>query len=78
MTCSERGLNVPGDVQITGFNGFDYWRYVQPALTTVKSSAHLLGERAAQELLTRLQSGSFPDQRIVLPVELQLGKSTLG
>lgn len=78
MTCSERGLNVPGDVQVTGFNGFDYWRYVQPALTTVKSSAHLLGERAAQELLTRLQSGSFPDQRIVLPVELQLGKSTLG
>lgn len=78
MTCNDRGLAVPAEVQITGFNGFDYWRYVQPALTTVKSSAHLLGERAAQELLARLQTGSFPEQRIVLPVEFHLGKSTRG
>lgn len=76
MTCIERGLAIPDDVQITGFNGFDYWQYVQPALTTVKSPAHLLGERAARELLARLHAGVFPSQEIVLPVAFQMGKST--
>lgn len=76
MTCTQHGLVVPDDVQITGFNGFDFWQYVQPRLTTVKSSAHLLGERAAQELLSRLQNGAFSSDEIVLPVTLELGHST--
>ncbi|KKC38084.1 hypothetical protein WH87_10740 [Devosia epidermidihirudinis] len=76
MTCVRRGLVVPDDVQITGFNGFDFWQYVQPTLTTVKSSAHLLGERAAQELLYRLQHGAFSSQELVLPVTLEVGRST--
>lgn len=76
MTCLQRGLAVPDDVQVTGFNGFDFWQYVQPSLTTVKSPAHLLGERAGQEILSRLQNGAFSSQEIVLPVALEIGRST--
>jgi LacI family transcriptional regulator len=74
--CFEVGLRVPEDIQITGFNAFDIWRYVDPMLTTVRSAAHALGERAAAELIGRLQAGRFKQNNIVLPVRFQPGRST--
>ena len=63
-----RGCAVPGDVRITGFNGFDFWRYASPELTTVFSPAFQLGEESARALLKRLETGSFPWRRRALPV----------
>lgn len=63
-----RGCTVPGDVRITGFNGFDFWRYASPELTTVFSPAFQLGEESARALLKRLETGSFPWRRRALPV----------
>lgn len=74
--CMDTGLKVPADVQVTGFNAFEIWRYVDPVLTTVRSAAHALGERAALELITRLLKGRFKRNDIVLPVTFQEGKST--
>lgn len=74
--CVEQGLKVPADIQLTGFNAFEIWRYVDPVLTTVRSAAHALGERAAAELITRLQKGRFKQRDIVLPVAFQPGGST--
>lgn len=74
--CNELGLRVPDEIQITGFNAFDIWRYVDPVLTTIRSPAHSLGEHAAIELIARLQEGRFRSPEIVLPVEFQPGRST--
>ncbi|MCT8972947.1 LacI family DNA-binding transcriptional regulator [Microbaculum marinisediminis] len=74
--CRATGLRVPEEIQITGFNAFEIWRYVDPILTTVRSAAHALGERAAKELIARLQAGHFKKREIVLPVDFQPGKST--
>ena len=74
--CAVAGIRIPDDVQVTGFNAFEIWRYVEPVLTTVRSAAHALGERAAEELISRLQTGRFPKREIVLPVDLQPGKTT--
>ncbi|WP_189401606.1 MULTISPECIES: LacI family DNA-binding transcriptional regulator [unclassified Mesorhizobium] len=74
--CIDTGIRIPGDVQVMGFNAFDTWRYVEPTLTTVRSAAHDLGERAARELMSRLQTGRFRRRKITLPVTLQPGKST--
>ncbi|MBL8338590.1 MAG: LacI family DNA-binding transcriptional regulator [Rhodoferax sp.] len=63
-----QGCAVPADVRVTGFNGFDFWRYASPELTTVFSPAFQLGEESARALLRRLESGSFPARRRVLPV----------
>ena len=63
-----RGSLVPRDVRVTGFNGFDFWRYASPELTTVFSPAFQLGEESARALLKRLQSGAFPWRKRVLPV----------
>jgi|GEM_PF-150419 len=63
-----RGCAVPEQVRITGFNGFDFWRYASPELTTVFSPAFQLGEKSARALLTRLDTGSFPWRKCALPV----------
>lgn len=74
--CADSGLRVPDDVQVSGFNGFEIWRYVEPVLTTVRSAAHALGERAGAELISRLHTGRFPKREIVLPVDLRPGTTT--
>jgi LacI family transcriptional regulator len=71
-----RGLRVPRDVAITGFNAFDFWRYTTPVLTTVRSPAYEMGARGGEEILKRLAGGSFARREIVFPVELQRGSST--
>ena len=63
-----RGCEVPRDARVTGFNGFDFWRYASPELTTVFSPAFQLGEQSARALLKRLQAGAFPWRKRVLPV----------
>lgn len=42
------GRAVPADVRVTGFNGFDFWRYASPELTTVFSPAFQLGAESAR------------------------------
>lgn len=71
-----RGLKVPGDVLVTGFNGFEFWQFTDPVLTTVFSPAYEMGERGAAALLNRLERGYFAERRVLLPVELRNGGST--
>jgi len=74
--CEADGLNVPGDITITGFNGFDVWRYTRPRLTTVISPAYEMGQYAGELLVTRLRSGEFAKRNTVFPVALQVGGSS--
>ena len=64
----DRGHRVPDDIRVVGFNGFEAHRYSRPKLTTVISSPYVLGERAGQALLQRLQTGAFAISEQVLPV----------
>ena len=74
----ERHRRVPEDVRVTGFNGFDFWRYVTPELTTVRSPAFQLGEMGAQAMVRRLEQGSFSARSLTLPVEFVPQRSSLG
>jgi LacI family transcriptional regulator len=42
----DRHLSVPGDLRVTGFNGFEFAQYVRPRLTTVVSPAYEMGSGA--------------------------------
>lgn len=70
-----RGHAVPGDVKVTGFNGFSFRRYASPTLTSIHSPALALGERAGEMLLERVATGAFSAEEVVLPVELLAGES---
>jgi LacI family transcriptional regulator len=74
--CEAHGLEVPRDVLITGFNGFDVWRYTKPTLTTVMSPAYEMGRCAGELLMEHLQNqGGFSKRNVVFPVTLKEGDS---
>ncbi|WP_346172470.1 LacI family DNA-binding transcriptional regulator [Streptomyces cuspidosporus] len=66
-TLEQRGLRVPDDVVVTGFDGIPLSRLVRPALTTVRQPMVRLGE-AAVDLLVKRLSGA----RDAEPVSLML------
>lgn len=71
----QRGLRVPEDIRVTGFNSFDVSAYASPSLVTIRSDAYELGRRAGQELLKKIETGAFSAKDIVLPVDFVPGKS---
>lgn len=73
----ERGLAIPGDVRVTGFNGLEFWRYAEPELTTVFSPAYALGETAGEAMLQRLREGAFPFRERILPVQFSAHGSSV-
>lgn len=68
MLLVERGVHVPNDVRVVGFNGFE--AFSRPRLTTVLSVPYEMGDRAGRAILHRLESGHFDSPEIVLPISL--------
>lgn len=69
------GLDVPGDLSITGFDGSEVGRYLHPSLTTVSTSARRWGVAAASALL-HLIEGEEADDIDLEPALLVVGEST--
>lgn len=67
--AGERGLAVPGDLMVTGFNAFPFREFSVPLISSIRSPAYAIGEAVAQGLLTRIDGTAFADRRHVLPVE---------
>ncbi len=60
----ERGLRVPGDVSVTGFDDVPEAGYYLPPLTTVRQDFGVLGRQALSTLIDRM-SGAIPAGRRV-------------
>ena len=66
-----RGLRVPNDVSVTGFDNIMAASLVVPPLTTVALRQESLGGRAAEILLERMSgSGEGPGRSIEMPFEI--------
>ncbi len=70
-----RGLRIPGDAEIIGFDNIPLSRYLTPSLSTVAAPNHRLGEKAAEILLARIGGRVMP-KMVLYPVELCLREST--
>lgn len=70
----ERGVRVPDDLALAGFDNIPPAQYMIPQLSTVQAPMHLLGERAMHALLDLLcGAGTVPST--TLPTELMLRES---
>ncbi|MET3577171.1 DNA-binding LacI/PurR family transcriptional regulator [Mesorhizobium robiniae] len=76
LLLNERGVKVPDQARVIGFNGFESHRYSQPHLTTVLSPAYSMGECAGRAMLHRLKTGAFARKDEVLPVVFENGVTT--
>jgi len=71
---AQRGIRVPQDVAITGFDDVPVARHLHPPLTTVRQPMEELGAKAFEILYARIsEAGGKPDT--VLPVELVVRES---
>ncbi|MFF0344456.1 LacI family DNA-binding transcriptional regulator [Kribbella sp. NPDC004875] len=76
---AEQGLDVPGDVAITGYGDHPYAAYLQTPLTTVRLPAAEVGSTAVDLLMQRLKSDASerPRKTLIRP-ELVIRASTGG
>lgn len=74
----ERGVEIPRDIAVVGFDDISAARLVTPSLTTVAQFQWSMGERAAQTLMERLRGEKTgPGSALEMPFELiQRGSTT--
>lgn len=67
----ERGVGIPDDIALIGYDDVEFSRFTTPALTTVRIPKENLGQQAATLLIQRIE-GDFREPSIerILPTEL--------
>ena len=75
MAARDRGLSIPDELSVVGFDDMDFARALEPPLTTVALDAERLGATAFELLEGRL-AGRRTRRRVVLPAELLVRGST--
>jgi DNA-binding LacI/PurR family transcriptional regulator len=71
-----RGIRIPEDIAVMGFDDIEYARLATPALSTVRIDKASMGELAVQKLMTMLNHQENNPERIVLPSKLIIREST--
>ncbi|MFL0410260.1 LacI family DNA-binding transcriptional regulator [Microbacterium paludicola] len=67
----ERGVRVPQDVSVVGFDGISLAEFTYPPLTTVKQDFHMVGNELVRMVLERMRStGPVARERVLVPTEL--------
>jgi LacI family transcriptional regulator len=66
---AERGLLVPQEIAVVGFDDTRLSRYLTPPLTTVRMPIEKAGRLAVEQLIQLIKTGST-EQQVVLPTEL--------
>ena len=76
LELRERGLNVPGDVSVTGFDGIELSKYCYPALTTVNIPRDQIGHTIFQSLAVGGPANQLVGREFAITPELVLREST--
>jgi LacI family transcriptional regulator len=72
----DKGLSVPEDISVVGFDDIQTAAYYNPSLTTIRQPLYQMGTEAARILLQRIRGASdFPNELPVMP-ELVIREST--
>lgn len=78
QSIRSRGLSVPDDVAVAGFDDLEFAAHLDPPLTTVRQGIQAQGVEAARTLLDLLRDRGGGPRRVILPTELVIRASTVG
>jgi response regulator RpfG family c-di-GMP phosphodiesterase/DNA-binding LacI/PurR family transcriptional regulator len=70
----KRGIDVPYDVIVTGFDDIEESRFARPALTTARQPLFDQGKKAIELIIAKLE-GEKIDNKISLPAQLIIRRS---
>jgi LacI family transcriptional regulator len=73
---ADKGLRIPEDISVAGFDDIDMASFLIPALTTVRVFGDEIGKAAVGLILARLKDPDRPAQHIHLPAQLVVRDST--
>jgi len=72
---SEKGLKIPEDISIIGFDDVVIAEYFNPALTTVHQNHYDVGRQAGELLMENLKNRNITVKRLILEQRLVIRKS---
>jgi LacI family transcriptional regulator/LacI family purine nucleotide synthesis repressor len=52
----ERGLRIPDDISIAGYDGLLFSRLLSPAMTTISQDTDTIGRIAAEKLISQIEN----------------------
>ena len=71
----EKGLRIPEDVSVIGFNDISMIKYLVPPLTTVHVHMNFMGSQAVKMLVDRIQSERTVNMHVSVPTSLIIRES---
>lgn len=69
-TLKRRGISIPDDVSVVGFDDIEFARYADPPLTTMSQPTVSIGQTAAHILFDRIEGGPASATEVRLPTDL--------
>lgn len=75
---ARRGLRVPEDVAVVGFDDIEDSRYANPPLSTIAPDKTALARQAVELLTGRISDPTAPTRDVRLPFDLLQRESTIG
>ncbi len=69
--AEERGLKVPDDLSITGFDNIEILPFLKPSLTTINSPSRRMGENAADYILRQIENKKDAKTTKIERIELE-------
>lgn len=74
--CKKKGIRVPEDCAVIGFDNIDLAAMMDPPLTTIDQPSYQLGYQSCELLVEKIKYPETPNKRIVLDTELIVREST--
>ena len=75
-TVRQRGMSVPGDVSVIGYDDSMLMAFTDPPLTTLRQSVHAMGTAAVQALMDEINGTPAPRDEFMFRPELIVRNST--
>jgi DNA-binding LacI/PurR family transcriptional regulator len=72
----DRGLRIPQDISVIGFDDLPIAAFYEPPLTTIRQDFNALGRLGMESLLELIKKPDTPASRKMIPPELVIRKST--
>ena len=66
----ERGVRVPDDISVMGFDDLEISQYLTPGLSTIHQEISQKGEKAVELLINNIKEPNLTKQEQILPVKL--------